>query len=109
MKGYHLGEFEELVMLLVANLGNRAYGLNIRDELEIQCNRTSTLSAVHTTLHRLEGKGYLESAYHKSDVKERGGRPKLVFKLTQFGISVLDEVRQLRNTLWEGKLKSASW
>jgi hypothetical protein len=38
MKTY-LGEFEELVLLTIATLGNEAYGVAIKDSIEERCNR----------------------------------------------------------------------
>ena len=74
MKGTNLGEFEELILLMVANLYGEAYGLQIRDEIIKKCNRSVSLSTVHAALHRLEKKGFLRSHFDKSDIGRRGGR-----------------------------------
>ena len=47
MKGTHLGEFEEIVLLVIAALQQEAYGLAIKKELEEQTERKITISAVH--------------------------------------------------------------
>ena len=56
-----LGEFEELVLTLVAALQEDAYGAAIAEEIETRMKRDVTLSAVHVTLYRLEDKGFLKS------------------------------------------------
>ena len=58
MKGTYLGEFEELVLLVVGMLFDDAYGVAIVDELENQTGRSVMISSVHKALVRLEDKGY---------------------------------------------------
>ena len=113
MKGTYLGEFEELVLLTVGILFapiHRGYGLAIADEFEKQTGRTVMISSVHKALVRLEEKGYLKS--HMGGATEmRGGRDKRLYKLTQAGIAVLNQSREIRNAMhkqvpkiaWEGK------
>lgn len=100
MKGTHLGEFEELVLLTVGILNENAYGLNIADELERQTGRNIMISSVHKTLVRLEDKGYLRS-HIGGATKIRGGREKRLYRLTQAGIMVLNKTKELRNSMWE--------
>ncbi len=45
-----LGEFEEIVLTLVAALQDDAYGAAIAEEIETRLKRDVTLSAVHVTL-----------------------------------------------------------
>jgi PadR family transcriptional regulator, regulatory protein PadR len=99
MKGTYLGEFEELVLLCVGILFDDAYGLAIVDELEKQTGRNIMISSVHKALVRLETKGYLKSHMGgRTDI--RGGRDKRLYTLTQAGKKVLNESRELRNSLW---------
>ena len=100
MKGTHLGEFEELTLLLVLILDEDAYVLKLKEELHQQTNRTMTLGSLHSTLSRLESKGYLESEMH-AGTKERGGRRKRVYRLTVAGKSALSRARELRQKLWD--------
>lgn len=99
MKGEVLGEFEELVLLIVSLLGSDAYGLAIRDELERQTGRSSAIGAVHATLNRMEEKGYLESRMTEA-TQERGGRRKRVFTITASGKRALLDSRDVRVNLW---------
>ena len=100
MKGTYLGEFEELVLLGVGILFDDAYGLALVDELEKQTGRSVMISSVHKALVRLEDKGYLKS--HLGGATElRGGRDKRLYTLTQAGIKVLNQSRELRNALWK--------
>jgi PadR family transcriptional regulator, regulatory protein PadR len=100
MKGTSLGEFEELVLLSVGILFDDAYGLAIVDELQVKTGRNIMISSVHKTLVRLEDKGYLKSRMGGgTDV--RGGRDKRLYTLTPAGMSVLNEMRDLRNHMWK--------
>ncbi len=100
MKGTYLGEFEELVLLTVGILFDDAYGLAIVDELEKQTDRTVMISSVHKALVRLEEKGYLKS-HMGGATDKRGGRDKRLYKLTRAGINVLNQSRELRNTMYK--------
>jgi DNA-binding PadR family transcriptional regulator len=99
MKGTHLGEFEELIMLIVGVLFPDAYGLGIKHEVSEQTRRSAAIGAVHSALSRLEEKGFLKS--HLDDAtSERGGRRKKLYEITAEGKKALDINRSLRNTLW---------
>lgn len=99
MKGTHLGEFEELVLLTSALLVNTAYSVTIADEIEKQTNRNVTLSTVHTALYRLEKKGYVES-YMGGTTQDRGGRRKRLYRITANGFDVLNQAKDIRNRMW---------
>lgn len=100
MKGTHLGEFEEVVLLTVGILSGDAYGLSITDELEKQTKRNVTISSVHKSLVRLEDKGFLKS-YMGGATELRGGRAKKLYSLTIPGIRVLKQAKELRNSMWQ--------
>ncbi len=106
MKGTNLGELEELTILVVAVLFDEAYGVTIQEELEQRCGRTATLSTIHVVLHRLEEKGYLESRLGAATA-ERGGRRKLIFRITKSGQKALAKAKELRNELWQAIPRTA--
>ena len=100
MRRTYLGEFEEIVLLTVAILGDGAYGVAITEEIEQQAGRSVSISAVHAALNRLEEKNML-SSYMGDATAERGGRRKRLFSVTTLGNHTLDEIRQLRNRMWD--------
>ncbi len=101
MKRGQIGELEELMLLVIANLDSEAYGLNIKNYLLSHCERKISISTVHSTIHRMENKGLLNSRYDKENAPERGGRPKLIFSITAKGQKVMEEIRSMRNELWQ--------
>lgn len=100
MKGLNLGEFEEIVLLIVGIAGEEAYGLSIMELIKEQAGRNTTIGAVHAVLSRLEEKGMLNSRLSGA-TKERGGRRKRIFEITAAGRKALELSRDLRVNLWE--------
>ncbi len=100
MKRHYLGEFEELVMLIVGVLADKAYGINIVEEIAQRFDRQVSLSAVHVTLYRLEDKGYLESNLGEA-TPIRGGRRRRVYNITAVGRAELESSQIKRAELWQ--------
>jgi PadR family transcriptional regulator, regulatory protein PadR len=98
MKTY-LGELEELVLLTIAALGEEAYGVSIQQDLEVRCNRNISIGALHSTITRLEEKGFLKS-WLGGATQERGGRSKRFYEITQAGKKAVAEAKSLRDELW---------
>ena len=84
----YLGEFELLIMLAIVRLGDEAYGVTIRDELERETSREVTVGAIYKTLGRLQDKGYV-SARVGDPTPERGGRRKKQYRLEPLGSRAL--------------------
>lgn len=100
MKGTYLGEFEEIVLLIVGVLNGEAYGVNVKLRIIERLNRTITLSAVHSALHRLERKGFVRSQLSEAS-NSRGGKRKRLFKITSEGSKALETSRHIREQLWK--------
>jgi len=99
MKRIYLGEFEEVVLLIVVMLEGDAYGVRIAHEIKQQTSRAVRLNQVHSSLHRLEEKGMIVSKMG-DPTPERGGRRKRIFTITAFGQQTLAEMKTLRTHLW---------
>ncbi len=100
MKETGLGDFEEVILLLVGILGKEAYAFNIAEEFETQTQRAVSIGAVHSTLTRLEDKGFLKSEMGNSTA-ERGGRRKRIYSITAYGRRALENSRDFRVSLWK--------
>jgi PadR family transcriptional regulator PadR len=96
----YLGEFEELILTMVAALQEDAYGAAISEEIETRLKREVNLSAVHVTLYRLEDKGYIKSSMG-GGTNERGGRRKRIFTITSAGMAMLKAMKESRVELWK--------
>ncbi len=106
MSQYHLGEFEEVVLLTVGVLHEQAYGIAIIEEMEKRLNRRVSIGALQTVLRRLENKGLLSSAFGEA-TKIRGGKRKRYFRLTQKGQEILSQTKEQRLALWKAIPKVA--
>ena len=83
-KGRYLGEFELYVMSALSLLGDEAYGMTIRQEIERRSGRRVAIGAVYATLARLAVKGYV--AFRVSDpLPVQGGRARKHARLTPSG------------------------
>lgn len=89
-----------MVLLTIAHLGSEAYGLGVLRNINERTNRNLSIGSLHSTLTRLEEKGYLTS-YKGEPTKERGGKRKRYFQLTNSARSVLLEMKSLRDELWK--------
>ncbi|HEY8915796.1 MAG TPA: PadR family transcriptional regulator [Chitinophaga sp.] len=100
MRRTYLGEFEEVVLLMVAILDGEGYGVTVSQALEEHTGRIVTFGTVHNTLIRLEEKGFVQSELGGATA-ERGGRRKRLFRITALGSEALQEIQQLRQNLWQ--------
>ena len=99
MSKYHLGEFEEIVLLTVAILHGEAYGVAIIEEIESRVNRKVSMGSMQATLRRLEDKSYLVSELGQA-TSVRGGKRKRFFVVTQLGQQALRDAKEQRMALW---------
>lgn len=97
----YLGEFEQLVLLAVLQLGTDARALDIRKELEEQANRPTARGALYATLERLVGKSFLEWEIEDS-TPPRGGLPRRRFAVTKSGLEALRASREAVANLSRG-------
>lgn len=100
MSEHSLGEFEELVLLLVAAYNNEAYGVLILENLEEKLGKKVNISAVHVALKRIQNKGFVESRFG-GITGERGGRRKKYYTITALGKKVLDRQYELRTSIYK--------
>ncbi len=96
-----LGEFEHLIVLALLRLGDSAYGVTVRQEIENRTRRDVSIGAVYATLDRLEVKGYVRSR-RGDPTPERGGRSKRMFRVTPKGMLAVNQTRQALQQMTAG-------
>jgi DNA-binding PadR family transcriptional regulator len=106
MKKYPLGEFEEIVILTIGVLHQKAYGVTIKKEIESRLSRKVSMGALHSALIRLEKKGYV-SSYEGERTSERAGRPRKYFEISALGKKAITYTRETREQLWNAIPKPA--
>jgi DNA-binding PadR family transcriptional regulator len=84
----YLGEFEQLILFSVLQLGGDACGVTIRETIEERTGRVVSSGAIYTTLGRLEGKGLVTSQVGEPTAF-RAGRPRKLYSLEPAGARAL--------------------
>jgi PadR family transcriptional regulator, regulatory protein PadR len=96
-----LGSLEQIVLLAVMRLGEDAYGITVRKEIENATGRDLSIGAVYATLVRLESKGFVKSSAGEPTA-ERGGRAKRYFRVTADGKDALRNAHEIIRKLRAG-------
>ena len=84
----YLGEFEQLILFSVLQLGDGAFGVSIREEIEERTGREVSSGAIYTTLGRLEDRGLVTSRVG-DPTPGRAGRPRKYYSLEPAGAKAL--------------------
>ena len=96
-----LGGFENLLLLVILRLDDRAYGVAIRKELLDEAEKDVAIGAIYTGLDRLEQKGFVHS-WSGEPTPERGGRAKKFYRVTAQGKKALQETHRAIHRLSSG-------
>jgi DNA-binding PadR family transcriptional regulator len=83
-----LGEFEQLLLFALLRLGDNAYGVTVRREIEQRTGRSVSSGAVYTSLERLESRGLVSSVVGEPTPR-RGGKRKKYYKIRSEGARAL--------------------
>jgi PadR family transcriptional regulator PadR len=108
-----LGAFEYVLITTAAGLGESAYGVAIREEIEATIERKCSMGALYTTMDRLEEKGLLKTWLGEA-TPQRGGRGKRMVRVTPLGVRAAKEfydavLRVSRGASWvENRMGRAS-
>ena len=84
----YLGEFEQLILFSVLQLGEEAFGVSIREDIEERTGREVSSGAIYTTLGRLEDRGLVTSRVGEP-TPGRAGRPRKYYSLEPPGARAL--------------------
>jgi PadR family transcriptional regulator PadR len=96
-----LGEFEQLILLAILQLGPEAHAARVREKIEREADRKVTRGALYVTLDRLTAKQLVEWEVEES-TSARGGIPRRRFLVTQPGVEALRRSRAVVRTLSRG-------
>ena len=99
--GRRPGEVEQMILAAVLRRGNRAYGVEILEEIESETGRSIASGALSVSLDRLEQKGLITTEATEPS-PERGGRPRRYARLTAAGFVAVQEMRSAMLALWDG-------
>ena len=101
-----LGELEQLVLLALLRLNDRAYGVAVQREIATRAHRQLSFATIYTTLNRLEGKGLVSTRLGEATA-ERGGRRKTYYSLSTAGREAVKSSLKALRTMTAGL--GAAW
>ena len=99
--GRALGEFEQLILFALVELGEQAYGAAVGRAIEGRTGREVSAGAVYTALDRLEARG-LVTARVGDPTPERGGRRRKYYLLEPEGAVALHRSVDVLRSMSEG-------
>jgi PadR family transcriptional regulator PadR len=96
-----LSRAEEIILLAVFKLEGNAYGVTVREQVYKDIGRYWSFGVIYKTLKKMKAKGYVKKI-SSDPIAERGGRSRYYYKITPKGISVLEEIRTIQSSIWDG-------
>ncbi len=96
-----LSRSDEILLLAIYRLKDNAYGVSITKEVYKKTGKKLALGPLWVSLDNLSKKGYLAKKI-ADPTPERGGRGKIYYELTPYGLNALEEIRDLQASLWDG-------
>ncbi len=97
----NLTKNEEIVLLSILRLEENAYGVSIKNQIQLLTGDDWNYGLLYATLDQLVKKGLLLKKDGKP-MPERGGRRKIYYTISKAGRRTLAEAYQLNAALWDG-------
>ena len=94
-----LSRSEEIILLAVWKLEKNAYGVTIKGLISDETGHDWTFGAIYKPLKQLLSKGYVKK-HMSAPTKERGGRAKYLYTLTNSGKQALQNIRKINKAIW---------
>jgi DNA-binding PadR family transcriptional regulator len=88
-------------LIALASLGDEAYGVAVRNEIETRTGRSASIAACYAALERL-ARERLADVWYSPVRQERGGRARRHYRLTAAGRDALRAERDAAHKLWRG-------
>jgi len=89
-----LGRIEEIILLAIWKLGEKAYGMAIREEIINATGENWLLGSIYGPLAQLHKKGYVRTI-KAEPTPERGGRAKVYYGVTPEGKEALSKIQKV--------------
>ncbi len=96
-----IGEFEQLLLFALVRLGDNAYGVTIRREIESRTGRSVSSGAIYTAMERLEARGYVSSTIG-DPTPRRGGKRKKYYSIERAGADALSRSYEALHKMAKG-------
>lgn len=90
---------EELILLSIWKLADRAYGVTIRENFRYITGKNLNYGSLYNTLYQLVRKGLIKPE-ESQPLSKRGGRRKILYSLTTSGKKALEDARKIHKLAW---------
>ena len=94
-----LSRIEEILLLAIWKLGDDAYGIAIREQVEKDTGVKWLSGAIYGPLSRLRKNGYVKTTV-AGNVADQRGRPRIYYTLTSVGKEKLQAIQSLNRVMW---------
>jgi len=95
-----LSRIEEIILLAIWKLQDNAYGITIQNQVAKDTDVEWMSGAIYGPLSRLLKNGYVTSIKGEKTAK-RGGRHKILYKLTPDGKNKLIAIQDVNQAIWK--------
>jgi len=96
-----LSRIEEILLLAIWKLGDNAFGISIREQIERDTGMRWLSGAIYAPLSRLKKNGYVYSV-PAGESTAKGGRPRIYYRLTSLGEERLATIQVVNQAIWSG-------
>ena len=96
-----LSKLEETVLVVIWKLGDAAYGVNIKKQVNETTGKNYFYNTVYTTFEQLLRKGFITKHFGEPTAV-RGGKRKVFFQITKEGMEALENAYERQNRVWYG-------
>lgn len=90
---------EETIMITILKIGDSAYGVSIREQIEKDTGEKWSFASIYTPLDKLKRKGLVRKMRGES-LPVRGGKSKYYYHVTAEGKKMLKKAWEKQQKLW---------
>lgn len=101
-----LTKIEEILLLSIWHLKDKAYGVKIRQHVSKVIKKDFTYGNLYSALNQLVLKNYVEKRPGET-VPERRGRRRIYYTVTSEGSQALKDAQEMNESLWANVPKYA--
>ncbi|MCK5149048.1 PadR family transcriptional regulator [bacterium] len=94
-----LSRSEEIILLTILKLGDEAYGVSIRQQIEQDTGSKWSFASIYSPLDKLTQKKFTSKEAGESTAS-RGGKRKFYYQVTHVGKEALREIRKATDQVW---------
>jgi PadR family transcriptional regulator PadR len=96
-----LTKIEEILLVAIWHLKNKAYGVKIRQHVTTVVGKELTYGHLYSALNQLVIKKYVNKSLGKTPA-QRLGRPRIYYSISPEGMNALKAAMEMNEKIWSG-------